>query len=102
MVNTVDVYNCISKNWTTPQALELPKNLQSHHLVVFDEYIYVIGGAFVHPSKCGNGEKQFNGKAWRAQWSDAKKAVEQLSKKKQSLWMPIVAPPVLRPTVAVY
>ena len=102
VVNTVDVYNCISKNWTTPQDLELPENLRSHHLVVYEEYIYVMGGAFVHPSKRGNGDQPFNGKAWRARWSDVKNAVKQPSKKMQSVWKPIVAPPVLRPTVVVY
>ena len=100
--NTVNVYNCSTKTWTTPQALELPVKLRSHHLVVFDEYIYVMGGALVHPFKRGNGEKQFNGRAWRAQWSDVKNAVKQPSKKMQSVWKPIVAPPVLLPTVVVY
>ena len=105
VVNTVDVYNCSTKTWTTPQALELPVKLRSHHLVVFEEYIYVMGGSFVYPISRKSGEKQFNGKAWRAQWSDVKKAVKQSSKAKtkvKSLWMPIVAPPVLRPTVVVY
>ena len=102
VVNTVNVYNCSSKNWTTPQALELPVELRSHHLVVFEEYIYVIGGAFVFPVKCGSGDKQFNGQAWRAQWSDVKTAVKQPLKKMQSVWKPIVASPVLRPTVVAY
>ena len=102
VVNTVNVYNCSTKTWTTPQALELPVKLRSHHLVVFEEYIYVIGGAFVHPSKRENGDRQFNRQAWRAQWSDVKNAVKQPSKKTKSVWMPIVAPPVLRPTVVVY
>ena len=101
VVNTANLYNCTTKNWTTPQALELPENLRSHHLVVFDEYIYVMGGALVHPFKRGNGEKQFNGRAWRAQWNDVKNAVKQPSKKKQSVWTSIVAPPVLLPTVVV-
>ena len=100
VVNTVNVYNCISKTWTTPQGLELPVELRSHHLIVFEEYIYVIGGAFEHPY--GNGDKQFNGQAWRARWSDVKNAVKQPSKMTQSVWMPIVAPPVLRPTVVAY
>ena len=100
VVNTVNVYNCSSKNWSNPQALELPVELRSHHLVVFEEYIYVIGGAFEHP--CGSGDKQLNGQAWRAQWGDVKNAVEQPSKVMQSVWKPIVAPPVLRPTVVVY
>ena len=100
VVNTVDVYNCSTKTWTTPQALELPVELRSHHLVVFEEYIYVIGGAFVHP--CVNGDKQFNRQAWRARWSDVKEAVKQPFKKTQSVWKPTVAPPVLRPTVVVY
>ena len=100
VVNTVNVYNCSTKTWTTPQALELPVELRSHHLVVFEEYIYVIGGAFVHP--CTYGDKQFNRQAWRAQWSDVKNAVKQPFKKMQSVWKPIVAPPFLRSTVVVY
>ena len=100
VVNTVNVYNCSTKTWTTPQALELPVELRSHHLVVFKEYIYVIGGAFVHP--CTYGDKQFNRQAWRAQWSDVKNAVKQPFKKMQSVWKPIVAPPFLRSTVVVY
>lgn len=105
VVNTVDVYNSSTKHWTTPQALELPENLRSHHLVVFEEYIYVIGGAFVHPTKRENGDMQFNRQAWRARLSDVKEAVKQSSKEKtkvKNVWMPIVAPPVLRPTVVVY
>ena len=102
VVNTVNVYNCSSEDWTTLQALELPVELRSHHLVVFEEYIYVIGGAFVHPFERGNGEKQLNGQAWRARWSDVKNAVKQPSKVMQSVWIPIEAPPVLCPTVVVY
>ena len=101
VVNTVNVYNCSSKKWTTPQALELPVELRSHHLVVFEENIYVIGGAFVHPSKCGKGDQQFNRQAWRAQWSDVNNAVKQ-PKKTQSVWKPIVALPFVRSTVVVY
>ena len=100
VVNTVNVYNCSTKTWTTPQALELPVELRSHHLVVFEEYIYVIGGAFVHP--CSYGDKQFNRQAWRAQWSDVKNAVKQPFKKMQSVWKPIVPPPFVRYTVVVY
>ena len=102
VVNTVNVYNCSTKNWTTPHDLQLPENLRSHHLVVYEEYIYVIGGAFVHPSKRGNGDLPFNRKAWRARWSDVKNAVKQPSMTMQSVWKPIVAPPVLRPTVVAY
>ena len=102
VVNTVNVYNCSTKNWATPQALDLPVELRSHHLVVFEEYIYVIGGALVHPTKYESEDKQFNRQAWRARWSDVENAVKQPSKKMQSVWMEIVAPPVLRPTVVVY
>ena len=56
----------------------------------------------VHLSKRENWDEQFNGQTWRAQWSDVKNGVEQPSKKTQSLSMPIVAPPVLRPTVVSY
>ena len=103
VVNTVNVYNHSTKDWITPpKALELPENLRSHHLVVFEEYIYIIGGAFVHPSAPEDGDEQFNNQAWRARWSDVKEVVQQPSKHVENVWEAIKAPPVLRPTVVVY
>ena len=96
VVNTVDVYNFSSKHWSTPKALELPKALRSHHLVVFEDNLYLMGGAFTFPAPPEVGEKQYNPEAWRARWSDVIEAIKQPTKK--SLWTRITAPPVLRPT----
>ena len=100
VVNTVNVCNVSTRLWSTPKALELPKAVRSHHVVVFGENIYVIGGAFRHPTEPKYGDKQFNPKAWRARWSDIRKAIEQPSE--ESVWTPITPPPVLRPTVVAY
>ena len=101
LVNTVDVYNVSTKRWSTPKGLELPKALRSHHLVVFEENIYIMGGAMVFPARPEGPDTQFNAEAWRARWSDVKVAVTQPSKLK-SVWTPIRAPPDLRPTVVSY
>ena len=101
VVSTVNVYNSCTKNWIAPKALELPEQLRSHHLVVFEEYAYVIGGAFVHPSPLEDGDRLFNHQAWRARWSDIKEAVEEPSKLK-NVWTAVKAPPTLRPTVVAY
>lgn len=37
VVNTVHVYNFSTKLWSTPDALELPIGLRSHHIVVSEE-----------------------------------------------------------------
>ena len=101
VVNAVVVYNFSTKCWSTPKALELPKALRSHHLVVFEENIYVMGGATTYPAPPEGKEQHFNPEAWRARWSDVKAAVAQSSKRK-SVWTPITAPPFLRPTVVSY
>ena len=100
VVNTVYVYNFNTGHWITPKALELPKALRSHHVVVFEENIYVIGGAFRYRNEPKYGDKLFNHMAWRARWSDIRKAIEQLSEER--VWTPIADPPVLRPTVVAY
>ena len=98
VVNTVDVYNFSSNDWSTPKALELPRALRSHHLVVFAGNIYLAAGAFTHPGPPDWDMRQFNHEAWRARWSDVKVAVTQPSKQKY-VWTPITVPPVLRSTV---
>ena len=98
VVNTVDVYNFSSNDWSTPKALELPRALRSHHLVVFAGNIYLAAGAFTHPAPPDWDMRQFNHEAWRAQWSDIKAAVTQPFKQKH-VWIPITAPPVMRSTV---
>ena len=100
VVNTVNVYNFRTRHWSTPKALELPKALRSHYVVVFGENIYVIGGAFRYPTEPKYGDEQFNHEAWRARWSDIRNAIEQPSE--ESVWTPITLPPVRRPTVVAY
>ena len=99
---TVDVYNFNTKEWITPEALKLPKALRSHHVVVFEENIYLMGGATAFPAKSGGPEEHFNPKAWSARWSDIKEAIKQPSQPVKNVWTPIVAPPGLRPTVISY
>ena len=90
VVKAVDVYNFSTQCWSTPRAIELPKTLRSHHVVAFEENIYLAAGATTFP--------HLNNEAWRARWSDVKAAVTQHSKLK-SVWIPITAPPVLRSTL---
>ena len=110
--NTVDVYNFSSKHWSTPEALNLPvPKLRSSHVVIFEEYVYLIGGATTWPAPPERGESQYNPHAWRALWSDVKSvaeaadkqgahtAAEEPSKEVKSVWRAIAAPPVVRPTV---
>ena len=110
--NTVDVYNFSSKHWSSPEALNLPvPKLRSSHVVVFEEYVYLIGGATTFPAPPERGENQYNPHAWRALWSDVKSvaeaadkqgahtAAEEPSKEVKSVWRAIAAPPVVRPTV---
>ena len=96
-VNTVDVYNFSTNDWST-RALELPRALRFHQLVVFAGNIYLAAGATTHPAPPDWDMRQFNHEAWRARWSDVKAAVAQPSKLK-SVWIPITAPPVLHSTV---
>ena len=63
-----------------------------------------MGGAFTYPAQPEGTEGHFNSEAWRARWSDIKEAIsnKQPSKSFKSLWVPIAAPPFLRPTVISY
>ena len=96
VTSTVDVYNFNTGCWSTPQALQLPKPLRSHHIVVFGGNIYLIGGVTVYATLL---VREYNHQAWRAQWSDVEEAVMQPSKPVKSVWTPVASPPVLRPTV---
>ena len=98
-VNTVDVYD-FAKPWSTPKALELPKALRSHHVVVFEEYLYLVAGATEYPAHPeGNEQQRFNSAAWRARWCDVMAVITQPSML-TNVWTPIIAPHALRPTVA--
>ena len=114
-VNTADVYNFRSKNWSTPEELVLPiSQLRSPQVAVFKEYVYVIGGAITYPAPPEHGDAQYNPEAWRARWSDVKEAVNDAEAKErhtskaavpqsfkgvQSVWENITNPPARRPTV---
>ena len=75
VVKTVDVYNFSTECWSTPKALELPKVLRSPQVVVFQEYVYLMGGATTFPASPEEGEEQYNLQAWIACWSNAIEAV---------------------------
>ena len=98
LVNTVNVYD-FDKPWSTPKALELPKALRSHHVVVFEEYLYLMAGATEYPAHPEGDEHCFNSAARRAHWRDVKAVITQPSTP-TNVWTPIIAPQVLRPTVA--
>lgn len=104
------MYNFSSMRWTTPQPLTLPKPLRSHHLVYFEEYIYLTGGTTrflnavdtVHMPIAN--DEVYNSNAWRARWTDIEEAIQkavalqppQLGK---SVWKPIADLPALQSTV---
>ena len=105
VTSTVDVYNLNTRYWSTPEALQLPKPLRSHHIIVLGEDIYLLAGATAYPAPHEK-EYLFNRHAWRAQWSDVEEAIEpvssttaQPSKPVKGIWTPIASPPALRPTV---
>ena len=100
--HTVDVYNFNTKEWITPKALELPKALRAHHVVVFEENIYVMGGATTYPTPPEAGEWQYNPQAWRARWNDIKETIKQPSEPVKIVWTLLADPPVLCPTVISY
>ena len=106
VVNTVHVYDFSTLRWSTPKALELPKALRSHHLVVLEENIYIVGGAFTYPALPYN--SVLNSHSWRARWMDIKEAIQQdaqtaaglqPSEPVKSVWIRIADSPVIRPTV---
>lgn len=115
VVNTVHVYNFSTQLWLTPKALQLPKHIRTHQVLVLDEYIYLMGGATTFPSPPEEGEQQFNPHMWKATWSDIKESVNeaktateqdadtatglQSSEPVKSVWTPMANPPALRPTV---
>ena len=51
VVNTVNVYNFTTKQWSTPEALQLPQALRSHHMVAFEGNIYLASGATTFPAR---------------------------------------------------
>ena len=68
-VDTVVVYIVSRNQWVTPESLQLPKGLRSPHVVMFKEYLYLVGGGDAYP-----GAPQYGGvEAWRARWNDIKK-----------------------------
>ena len=96
VLNTTDVLDLTTMKWTTPEGLYLPTPLWQHHLVLCGDYLYLMGGATVHP---WHSPEDDNSQAWRAKWSDVKlKAVPQLPQTQRDLWMRIADPPPLRPT----
>ena len=60
IAKSVNVYNFSTKHWSTstPEALELPKAIRSHQLVVFGGYIYLMAGATVYPTQPETGNSE--------------------------------------------
>ena len=107
VTNKVHVYNFSAMKWTTPQPLQLQKPLQSHFLIHFKEYIYLMAGAsnYLNTVDAMPKELLHNSDAWRARWADVEESVQQdaevqPSQQGRSVWTPIEAPPALRSTVA--
>ena len=101
-VNRVDVYNVLTKQWTTPLALQLPKALRSHFLVFLEEHIYLTGGAtkiFDSPAEIGSSDS-FSSNSWRIKWTDLEEAVTHpAAMPEKQLWTPIANLPALCSTV---
>ena len=101
-VNRVDVYNILTKQWTTPLALQLPKALRSHFLVQFEEHIYLTGGAtkiFDSPAQIGASDS-FSSHSWRITWTDLEEAVKHpTAMPEKHLWTPIANLPAFWSTV---
>ena len=99
VVEKVHVYNFSAMKWTTPQSLQLPKALWSHHLVQFGAYIYLAGGActFLNEADTASKDQVYNSNAWRARWADIKEAVQQ--ELEESVWKPIADLPAVRSTI---
>ena len=112
VTDKVHVFNFSTMKWTTPQSLQLPRGLRSHYLIHFEGYIYLMGGSLTFVSEHDGMPKQcheeiHNANAWRARWSDIEEAAQQNagmqhSQQGKSVWIPIVAPPTLRPTVVMF
>ena len=102
VINTTDVLDLITMEWTTPAGLKLPVPLVRHHLTVCGEYLYLVGGAVTskaepHSTQTTEPEHNTNTHAWRAKWSDVKdhctlQATPQPNI--QSVWKEIADPPV--------
>ena len=98
VVSTVFVYNVTTMQWNSHKLLQLPISLRSHHLVFNEGFVYLMGGAFGFP--VDDSQKPFSPHAWRAQWSEVKKTIEQQpTQLSKSVWVPIASPPAQRSTI---
>ena len=95
VLNTTDVLDLTTMKWSTPEGLNLPIPLWGPHLALFDEYLYLVGGATVYPWQSPEDD---NSQAWRAKWSDVKQnAAPQHFQPQRGLWTRIADPPTLNP-----
>ena len=96
VINTTAVLDLTTMKWSTPEGLHLPVPLWGHHLALNREYLYMVGGATVHPWAL---PEHLNSWAWRAKWSDVKQtAAPQHSQPQRGVWTQIADPPTLIPT----
>ena len=101
VVSTAYIYNFVTVQWSTSQALQLPKALRSHQLVLCGEYVYLVGGAFTFPIRSEDRTRYFNSEAWRAKWSDVTGATAMQQSPAQAVrnvWSQIADPPLVRST----
>ena len=96
VINTTAVLDLTTMKWSTHEGLHLPLPLWGHHLAFNREYLYMVGGATVHPWAL---PEHLNSWAWRAKWSDVKQnATPQHSQPQRGAWTRIADPPTLCPT----
>ena len=96
VLSTTDVLDLITNKWTTPERLNLPVPLWRHHLVLCGEYLYLVGGAMVHPWQP---PENLSFHAWRGKWNDVKQtAAPQHFQPQRGVWTRIAEPPTLCPT----
>ena len=95
-LNTTDVLDLTTMKWTTPEGLNLPVPLWTHHLALCGEYLYLVGGMTVYSVQS---PKDNYSQVWRAKWSDVKQtAAPQHFQPQRSMWTRIADPPTLSPT----
>ena len=90
VLNTTAVLDLTTMKWITPEGLNLPVPLWTHHLALCGEYLYLVGGMTPEDN---------NSQVWRAKWSDVKQtAAPQHSQPQRGVWTRIADPPTLHPT----
>ena len=91
VLNTTDVLDLTTMKWSTPEGLNLPVPLWTHHLALCGEYLYLVGGMTVYSVQS---PKDNYSQVWRAKWSDVKQtAAPQHFQPQRGVWTRIGDPP---------